>query len=402
VNTLYPYQDEGVRFLRDRNRAYLADGMGLGKTVQAAVAAYQLKLHRVLEIAPASALENWRREWSAWGPKTFSFGAISYADTHLREGRVNGSDWDLVILDEAHYCKNHKAKRTLAALKVARAAPRAWLLSGTPMPNNTGELYAVLRMLWPEKVDALGIRTFWQWFNHFNHWTQTRYGPRAYGVKNGDELRSILSGIMLRRRLEDVAMDLPDLRIETSLLPRDPAFAKMLADAGVNPDDPEGSTSRLRHILGSYKAPKVGEILARELEDGAYSKIVVLAYHHIALDDLRTILAPFGVVGFDGGAPQPERQRAIDRFTNDKSCRVFLAQQNAAGIAINLQAAHEIVLVEPAWTPDDNLQAIKRIHRIGQDSPCRARIFAVAGSLDEAVMGVVANKLRMQREVGLA
>jgi len=401
VNVLYPYQEEGVAFLRSHNRAYLADTMGLGKTIQAAVAAARVGAGRVLVVAPASSLENWRREWETWGPSSV-FRAISYADTNLREGRVVGSDWDLVILDEAHYCKNHKAKRTVSAIRVARAAPRAWLLSGTPMPNNPGELYAVMRTLWPEKTEALGIRTFWQWFNHFCHWTQTQYGPRAYAVKNGDQLRQMLVGVMLRRRLEDVALDLPPLRVEVSLLPRDPAFAKILSDEGVDPDSPDTSTSRLRHLLGSYKAPKVGEILARELDDKAYGKIVVLAYHHIALEELRSILAPFGVVGFDGRTPRVERQKAIDAFNAPGGPRVFLAQQSAAGVAINLQSAHEIVLVEPAWTPDDNMQAIKRIHRIGQDSPCRARVFAVADSLDEAVMAVVATKLRMQREVGLA
>jgi SNF2 family DNA or RNA helicase len=92
---------------------------------------------------------------------------------------------------------------------------------------------------------------------------------------------------------------------------------------------------------------------------------------------------------------------AVDNFTNDPRCRVFLAQQTSAGEAINLQAASEIVLVEPAWSPDANRQSVKRIHRIGQDNPCRARIFGVAGSIDAAVMGTVAQKVGHQTEVGL-
>jgi SNF2 family DNA or RNA helicase len=57
--------------------------------------------------------------------------------------------------------------------------------------------------------------------------------------------------------------------------------------------------------------------------------------------------------------------------------------------------------VEPAWTPADNAQAIKRVHRIGTTTSVRARIFAVVGTLDEAIIGSVVRKTLMQLEVGL-
>jgi len=415
LNELYPYQEEGVRFLLNHDRAYLADEMGLGKTVQAARAAYYYTNGRgghvnALVIAPASALENWRREWKEWGPPG-NFAAISYSSRALRDGTARGGDWDVVILDEAHYVKNPRAKRTLAALNVARSAPRTWLLSGTPMPNHPGELWAPIRALWPEVPARLGVKSHWGWFTKFNHWTQTRYGPRPYGVKNADILREELRNFMLRRRLEDVALDLPPLRVDVSLLPKDAGFETALERAGVDPenlmkrleaeDTEEGSTSRLRRLLGEYKAPRIGEILLKELDDRAYPKIVVLAYHRAVMGRLRGQLSPHGVVGFHGGTPPAERQEAIDTFREDPTVRVFLAQQTAAGIAINLQMASEIVLVEPDWTPNGNAQAIKRIHRIGQDRPCRARIFAVAGSLDEGLMRTVATKTRIQADVGL-
>ena len=68
---------------------------------------------------------------------------------------------------------------------------------------------------------------------------------------------------------------------------------------------------------------------------------------------------------------------------------------------MNMQAAPEIVLVEPDWVPDVNAQFIKRIHRIGQDKPCRARLFTVPGTQDDAVMSGLAKKIAMQVEVGL-
>lgn len=406
---LFPYQQEGALFLAQHRRAYLADEMGLGKTVQAARAAVPLNPDSVLVICPASARENWRREWRDWGPDC-ELVVRSYASLLNRSYDLTG--FDIVILDEAHYCKNTKAKRTKEALKLAQRAPRAWLLSGTPMPNHPGELFPVVAALWPDHLRRLGIRTYWQWYNFFIKWYPTKYGRRPYAVQNAGELRHILREVMLRRHLSDVAMELPPLRIHVSLLPRDERFETALEESGedvdallvqiehVNTNGGFGATSQLRRLLGEYKAPHIGSLIARELADQEYEKIVVLYYHHTVGGRLREALEGFGVVGFDGSTAEGPRQQAIDEFT-DGSARVFLAQQSAAGESINLQAASEIVLVEPSWSPDDNRQNIKRIHRIGQDHPCRARVFAVAGSMDEAVMRAVARKTQMQQDLNL-
>jgi SNF2 family DNA or RNA helicase len=412
---LYPYQDEGVKrlgaILALHRRAYLADAMGLGKTAQAIVALSYYDARRVLAITPASARENWYREWKTWGPGGGGFAAVSYAATDLRRGRIHGGDWDAVILDEAHYAKSMRAKRTRAALTVARDAPRALLLSGTPMPNHPGELYAPFKYLWPEMLRPQ-FRTQTRWLNYFCQYVNTRYGPKIIGVKNGAVLRRMLNRVMVRRKLEDVALDLPPLRVTLHTLPKDAGFERALREAGIDADklrvalenersadDP--STSRARRLLGEYKAPRIGEIIAAELDDGAYQKIVVLYYHRAVGETLRKAFAPFGVVGFDGQTPSGLRQAAVDNFTNDPRCRVFLAQQTSAGEAINLQAASEIVLVEPAWSPDANRQAVKRVHRIGSKHPVRARIFGVAGTIDAAVMGTIAQKVGHQKEVGL-
>lgn len=403
---LYPYQIDGARFLAGRLRGYLADGMGLGKTVQTAVAAKDARVGKVLVLAPASAVENWKREWAVWGEGRLT--VMSWASPKLAQ--THGSDFDLVVLDEAHYAKNPAAKRTKHALRIASEAPRSWLLSGTPMPNNLLELYAPLAALWPEIPAQLGLKSYSAWRDHFCVWTMGDYGPRIHAAKNTADLKPHLKRIMLRRRLEDISLEMPPLRVDVSLLPRDAGFARELEVAGVDAgrladaieaeEGEDGSASRLRRLLGQYKAPLIAKQIAEELDNGEYRQIVVLAYHRDVLEILRHALKDFGVVGFDGSTSQVKRQAAIDAFTQGRA-RVFVAQQSAAGIAINLQSASEIVLVEPAWSPDDNRQAIKRVHRIGSKNPVRARLFAVAGSLDEAVMGSLVKKIRMQEAVGL-
>ena len=393
---LWPFQREGVAFLLKNPRAYLADGMGLGKTVQAAVAARLGGYQRTLVVCPASAVENWKREWLTWGPK-LTLAVVSYAQMIRRAKEFVGGDWDLLILDEAHYVKTPSAQRTKVAMKLASKVSNVWLLSGTPMPNHPGELWTIMRYIWPEIPQKLNITNAWEWFDRFCRWSPTQYGPRVHGTKNKEVLLGSLAQIMRRRTIESVGLQLPPLRVDVSLLPKtDSLNLSAYADAAAE-DAPAMST--LRRLLGEYKAPRIGKIIHDELLHGAYRKIVVLAHHRATLRKLGEILAAFNVIGFDGSTPQKARQFAIDEFNTNADCRVFLAQQSAAGIAINLTAGTEIVLVEPAWSPEDNAQAIKRIHRIGQHHPCRARIFAIADTLDDGIMHVLAEKTRMIADV---
>ena len=389
---LYDFQaEEGVPFLLAEPHRYLAYGCGLGKTPTACVAAKELGLTFVNLIAPASALENWMREWSEWGPKQGILRLSSFASrSGLREMRDDLAA--LTIVDEAHYCKTPSAQRTIAAMWVARQSPRSWLLSGTPMPNHPGELYAPIAALWPEELSRHGIKNYTQWFDRYCLWYRTQYGKKVYGVKNAHEIREWQARAMLRRKLDDVALDLPPLRVTLHRLPRDTKFAAKITGE---------ETSTQRRLLGEYKAPLIAKQIDRELADGAYDKIVIGAYHHDTLNRLRKDLAKYKPTGFDGTTPVKKRQPIIDEWTRNKDQRVLVVQQTAGGVALNLQAAPEIVLAEPDWVPDVNAQFIKRIHRIGQDKPCRARLFTVPGTQDDAVMSGLAKKIAMQVEVGL-
>lgn len=378
--------------------------LGLGKTAQAITAARQTKGH-VVVICPASAVPNWHAEWDLWAPGTRHPDVISYSSLIRRNWQSLKPG--LTILDEAHYAKTPSAKRTRAALGVARRSERAYLLSGTPMPNNPTEIYAPLKALWPELVAGAGCRTAFEWMMHFCHVRETLYGPKPYAVKNGAELRALLAKVMLRRSLGDVGLELPSLRVDLFRLPPTKALTAALSAydelTTVDPDDPAPLTSTVRRVLGEAKAAPVAKLIAEELQDRAYNKVVVLYHHRSVRDILRDTFLKGGIslTGFGGETSQANRALAIRQFQEEPQIRVFLAQQQAAGIAINLTAASEVALVEPAWSPEDNRQAIMRVHRIGQDRPCRARIFAVSGTIDEAVLSTVRNKVKMQLEVGL-
>lgn len=400
---LYPFQREGVEFLKARDRAYLGDEMGLGKTVQALVAAYEIGLESVLVICPASLTENWVREAEVWAPGV-KVVAVSYTSFAL--GKPGGANPQLLILDEAHYLKNPNAKRTKAVANFIRNWPgerrRVWMLSGTPMPNDPRELYVPARILNPEGTRAF---THWKWMHTFCQVVQTHWGPKVIGTKNAGRLREIFRDVFRGRRLKDVALDLPPLRITTQSLPQVPKLPPDLDELiqAMEEEEQYGEgASRLRRLLGELKAPLVARQILEEMDDRQYGAIVVMAYHRSVLDALEGAFTEGGrsVVRVDGSTPKGKRQEAVDLFQGGKA-DIFLGQQTAAGIGVTLTRASELVLVEPSWSPEDNAQAIKRIHRISQDAPCRARIFTIPGTLDAAVMGTVARKTRMIEEVGL-
>ena len=400
MRSLYPFQETGASFLSstDRRYAYLADEMGLGKTVQAIAATRHYQPQRTTVVCPASVVENWKREWDWWG----GYGELEVISYSMLIRKPRDST-ELVILDEAHYCKTPGSKRTKAALKLAAGAKKAWLLSGTPMPNDPRELYPAVRALWPEWLQHVGIGTAFDWMDYFCVWSESEYGYRIHGTKPMAKaiLVPFLHRVMLRRRLKDVALELPPLRTDVQYLPRDPTMAEELEELGADMEGEE-HMSRMRRFLGSYKAPRIGEIILRELAERQYDGVVVLYHHHDTRDVLYQMFNRAGheVAGFDGGTPPAIRQWEIDHFQNSGSlCPIFLAQQGAAGVGLTLTRASEVVLVEPSWSPSDNEQAIKRIHRIGQEHPCRARLFAVPDSLDESLMNTLRRKSQMVEEV---
>lgn len=402
---IYSYQRKGAGFLGTRNRAYLADQYGLGKSAQAVIAARIVdntceRTPRTTIICPAVAVPMWQSEWEKWGGPGQPI-ILSY--DRLRRDPSRAGNPDLVILDEAHYLKNLLAKRSHVAYRLAQNASIAWLLSATPMPNHPGELWAPIKSLWPEIAKEAGCATRGQWLRKFSHGYMGDYGWRAMGIKNGAELRELLAKFVLRRTRDDVKLELPPLRTDIEWLSKGEVEGGAIDWYSQLEQEPNEAvyTSTLRRLLGVAKAEAIAKRIADELQGGLYDKIVVMYYHREVGDLIGTALRMKGIspVGFGGSTPQKWRAAAVDMFQKEPDARVMLVQQQAGGVAITLTAAHEIVLVEPSWTPEDNNQAIARIHRISQKEPCRARVFAVSDTIDGAVMRTCTRKTKMQEEV---
>ncbi len=420
---LFPYQSVGADFLRNNDRAILADGMGLGKTPQAIVAANLIGARSIAVICPAIARINWRREFDQWGQGQDVF--IESYDTVVRRKdvreKIKDMEPDVLILDEAHYLKSRSSKRTQAVYGLhcmghglASYAGRVWLLTGTPAPNDVSELFSHLRGLWPDLLP--GDKKFVSFIHYYCHIDATPFGIKIIGNKRDrlPELREKLKPIMMRRKAEDVLKDLPpivwhDVTVEPDAI--NPELKKLEASDELKAlravlDDPTAeladteviAMATLRKMTGAAKAAVIGGMLADELQANAYEKVIVFAHHKDVIRTLRDLLEDFDPVVITGETPQARRQENIDRFQIEGNCRVFIGQIQACATAVTLHAANQVVFAEASWTPSDNAQAAKRAHRIGQTRPVMVRMIGLAGSIDEAVTRVLARKSRQISE----
>lgn len=444
LETPFPYQEVGGRFLASKAQALLADDMGLGKSAQAVLACDLIGATSILVFCPASVRINWEREFHRFSPldrdcvvlmtgKDEPDAQVVVASYDLLANpkllkKLLAREWEVMVLDECHYLKERTTKRTKAVYgKLAARAARVWRLSGTPAPNNASELWTHLK--------SAGIVTdaYWDFTYRYCSGFDSNFGFKITGHKNVDELKQLLGQFMLRRKKEDVMTELPpitfqEVTVERSAVELDPVFyeqtrgkttaqfhdelknadqtlrnaLKALTQSAYSSSEDKlrvlegmaGSMVTLRRYIGMAKLPKVCEIIAEELAMDRIDKIVIFAVHRDVIECTRQRLTKFGAVTLYGGTAPAQRQRNIDKFQNDKKTRVFIGNITAAGTGITLTAAHEVAFVEADWVPSNNAQAAMRSHRIGQTEPVRVRFFSCAGSVDEEVMHTLARKAK--------
>lgn len=451
---LWPYQDTGAQFLAARKFALLADAMGVGKSAQAVRATDIVFAQRILVVCPAIARINWAREFHKFsfiGPDVTICAKLS--DKPGRQGvticsydyaaeakrQLSTEKWDVLILDEAHFLKSMQAARTKAILGkkgLAHSAGRTWLLTGTPMTNHAGDLWPMLF------VSGVTQKKYAEFIKHFCSGYDAGFGFKITGVKNVPELKALLGRIMLRRRKEDVVKDLPPISFSTFAVEPGPvdleiAMYDLWRRAGGDEklkrviDAQEArvaeqikalsktktpmrnllplmhgmqeSLPELRQYTGMAKTAAIIEMVKRELdtpvEEGGIDKIVIFACHRVVIEAFRDALRKYKAVTLYGGTPAEKRQGHIDHFQNHPRYRVFVANIAAAGTAITLTAASEVIFAELDWTPANNAQAAMRVHRIGQTKPVRVRYAALADSTDEHLTETLRRKTRDELQI---
>lgn len=432
---LYRHQQDGAAWLAARlfGRGYLGDVPGLGKTRTIIEGLRLAGAKRPLVICPAIARTHWAREFEAmgWAGETLihSYEEITRGGFQKMASIIHDWKADSLAIDEAHRTKNAGAQRTQLILGpdgYARRLPTVYLASGTPVPKNPASYWTVLSSLFPEVAIQYGLKTYQDFLDRFCV-TRGSYIRGAWRekvlptIKDPELFREILDATMLRRTLDDVGLDVPALDWQTVRLDGADTLQKLVDPSVVDvfsegreltklvgdhldsladiENDPH--VARMRRRLGELKVDPVVEMLKSQLEDSD-EKVVVFAHHREVLARLGQGLSKFGPVMVHGEHGQKVRDRHIDRFQTDPTCRVFIGQNIACMEAITLTAARRAILVEPDWTADVNHQLGKRIARIGQRAErCVAQMVALAGTLDEAIVGQNLQEVRMAETIGL-
>ncbi len=384
------YQVFGAQYAIHQERSMLGDEMGLGKTVQALAVLAHLAARsqrRFLVVCPASVQVNWLNEIAkhttltahslhgadrdsaarGWlregGVAVTTFGTLSRLDRRVRNAEVA-----MLVVDEAHYIKNPKAERTKVVAGVARSAQRALFLTGTPMENRVGEFRALVRHLQPWVADRVDSDD---------------------ALDGADAFRRVVAPVYLRRNQEDVLDELPD-RIEVEdwvqLSARDEAEYLAAVEAR--------NLMAMRQAAFASPKPAKLERLEEIVEEAAQDnrKVVVFSFF---LDVLDTVARRLGraVVGSITGAVDPKaRQAMVDEFSRRKGHAVLLAQIEAGGVGLNVQAASVVIITEPQWKPGTEDQAVARAHRMGQVRKVQVHRLLAKDSVDERIREIQQGK----------
>jgi superfamily II DNA or RNA helicase len=391
---LRDYQVGGVRHLLGLSGALLADDMGLGKSRQAVVAGRMAADQaKVLVVCPASLGINWEREIRAVYPRAL-IATIGQADASaLRAadwvvanyerlgGLVRDASLDIgcMLIDEAHYLKEHQAGRTRNAFLLADRVPRVFLLTGTPVLNREVELHTLLRLS-GHPIGRMPLAEF----------------RKAYAgdAARRDELAGRLSEWMLRRG-KDVLKDLGDKTQQVRVvLPPDGLAAYK---AIYNDDSLQAmpKITKLRQHLEALKTDFLIESIECLPQD---AKALIFCEYMQTVQTLKHALSASGIgcVSLLGSDPPKKRMAAVDAFQRNPSVKVFIGTTMAAGVGITLTAANYVFFASLPWTPALKRQAEDRAYRSGQTRDVFVIVPVVAGTIDEQIFALLDSKREIE------
>jgi len=434
---LRPYQQEGLawlQYLREQDLSgILADDMGLGKTAQTLAHLLTEKeagrLDRpALVVLPTSLIFNWKHEAARFAPglrvlslhgkeRHALFERIAEHDVVLTtypllwrdHEALEKQDYHMLILDEAQTVKNAGSQ---AAQVVRRLKARHRLcLTGTPLENHLGELWAQFDFLLPGFLgDAKSFTRTW----------------RTPIEKQGDTLRRELLAkrlrpFILRRRKEEVAQELPPKTLilrtveldggqrdlyETVRSAMDARVREAIADLGFNRSqivildallklrqvccDPRLLKSETaRQVKERAKLDLLMDMLPEMVEEGR--RILLFSQFTSMLDLIRIELDRLGLGYVTLTGATADRETPIRRF-QDGEAPIFLISLKAGGVGLNLTAADTVIHYDPWWNPAVENQATDRAHRLGQTKPVFVYKLIVAGSIEEKILALQERK----------
>ena len=428
------YQQQGLNWLNFLDEfnfgGCLADDMGLGKTIQ--VIAFMLLLRQKhgpqthLVMVPTSIIFNWQQELEKFAPslkvltihganrvknnhtfKKYDVVLTSYGMLLSNIHFIRSFIFSYIFLDESQAIKNPDSQR-YKACRLLQSKNKI-VLTGTPIENNTFDLYGQLSFACP------GLLGNQQYFKDIYSQPIDKFGD----TKRAIELQQKVNPFILRRTKKQVATELPEktemiIYCEMGIEQRKiyDAYEKEFRNYLLHQpeeDLPRESMhvlqglTKLRQICNSPALLKDNafygdtsakiEVLVEQIESKhRHHKILVFSQFVGMLELIRKELAA-KYIPFEWLTGQTkDRATAVNNFQKNDDVRVFLISLKAGGTGLNLTEADYVYLVDPWWNPAVENQAIDRCYRIGQDKHVVAVRLICPDTIEEKIMKMQANK----------
>ncbi|KAK6950414.1 hypothetical protein Daesc_008742 [Daldinia eschscholtzii] len=469
--TLKEYQLKGLQWMlslyNNNLNGILADEMGLGKTIQTiSLITYLIerKLQRgpYLVIVPLSTLTNWNLEFEKWAPSVSRVvykgppNARKQQQEKIRQGKfqvllttyeyiikdrpiLSKIKWFHMIIDEGHRMKNTNSKLS-ATISQYYSTRFRLILTGTPLQNNLGELWAMLNFVLPNIFKS--VKTFDEWFN--TPFANT--GGQDKMELNEEEqilvirrLHKVLRPFLLRRLKKDVEKDLPDktekvIKCKFSAL-QARLYKQMVTHQKITISDGKGGKTKtqglsnmimqLRKLCNHpfvfdevenqmnptntsndllWRTAGKFELLDRILPKyKATGHRVLMFFQMTAIMDIMEDFLRFRGIQYlrlDGNTKSDERSDLLKAFNApDSPYFMFLLSTRAGGLGLNLQTADTVIIYDSDWNPHQDLQAQDRAHRIGQKNEVRILRLITSNSVEEKILERAKFKLDMDEKV---
>jgi SNF2 family DNA or RNA helicase len=409
-----PYQVTGADWLYQTRRAILADDAGVGKTIQAAMAAVK----PVLVVCPTYLVWQWAEFIESNFPND-TISVAAFGGRKVRHKALTGTDelwvmpdkapadWVIVntdmvrgysmpkvntiIFDEAHHFRNREAERSQLAATLAHMTDRVYELTATPIYKDVSNLFQLLHM-----IDPTTYKDFWPALERWAITYGDRFSMKIVRLRNSKALEKELAPYLLRRTYSDVGLFIPPLVEAHNVIEMDPRMKKIYADLRDFYRKEDGtaasSAAEVLHLLRhATVGPKIQEI-PNILEDNPGPAVVFTWYREsadVCAEELTKLLRHTVVVKGDVDADQ----RADIAHAAIAKGGVVVATMASLGEGIDLSAAKTCIFLEEDYVPGRHYQVLHRLQRWTTDErPVVAHYLRCRGTVDTIVHHAVTTR----------
>lgn len=441
---LRPFQNQSIEFLEMVNgRAIIAHSPGLGKTLCAIAFKEYKQLPSALIVCPASLKLNWAKHienitghtpmiLSGSLPSEFDMFALLYREkpkyvivnydvlgsrkelvetdptNGLKTTReryywlelLNNAKFDLIVLDESHRIKNVESNRSKAAIRLV--APHTICLTGTPVLNRPGELWAQLTLVSPEE------------FPSYENFLQT-YTFDGKTAKNVTILRQMLRRLMFRKTTKDVVKDLPAIERVDEFFELNEKYRDLYTKAlegiylKLNSFGEEihsqditsilAEIMRCKQICSAAKVERVAELAVDLSDNDEGKKVLIFSQFKETVYNVSTLLGN-EVVTVTGDIDNEEREKRVHEFQTNDTIKFLVGTWQTMGEGLDLTAASYVIFADLFWTPASHQQCESRAYgRLSDLHPVVSYYIRAVKTLEDWIMELLFSKLKIIEEV---